>query len=208
MRGLGTAPRQLCDVKWEDWVHSFNRGYAVLKNTCEHIFVGGFSSGGILALINAARKQKAVQGLFCINSPIILANIKTRFLPAALAWNDLLDKFHISKGKLEYVVNPTESPDINYSLNYIKGLRQLDQMITECRKVLSQITIPTLVIQSNHDPVVDPKSAEIIYSKIQSTQKQFVSLERSRHVIVRQEGKEEVFEKIHAFIENVAKTLP
>lgn len=203
LKGMGTAPRQLADVTWENWVHAYERAYAAISNTCDKIIVGGFSSGGLLALLSAARKPHAAQGVFCINAPLILEDIKTRLVPASLAWNELLERFHISSGKLEFVDNEPENPEINYTLNYVKGLRELDHLISECRKNLEHVTDPALVISSKDDPVVNPKSADIIFSTICSEKKDLASMDFDRHVIVRREGCERVFEKVYEFIKSV-----
>ena len=74
LRGHGTAPEDLAERTWEDWYHSFNRGYAVIKSVTDHIIVGGFSTGGCLALLAAARKGIKVQAAFTVCAPLQVNN--------------------------------------------------------------------------------------------------------------------------------------
>lgn len=198
--GMGTAPRQLADVSWEDWVQCYDRAYAAVRNYCDNVFVGGFSAGGLLALLAAARRPHAVKGVFCINSPLALKDVRSHLAPLGLTWNELLDRFHISGGKFEFVDHHTENPQINYTVNYLKGLNELAHLMSQCRKMLTRVIAPALVIQGKNDPAIDPKSATIISSSIRSDKREIVNLESDGHVIVLKEGREKVFEIAHRFI--------
>jgi len=199
LKGHGTAPRQLVDVEWKDWLRSFDQGYAIMRQYCKEVIVGGFSSGSLLALLSAARKNGPIKGVFCINTPMVISDIRSRFVPSLVLWNDLLDKFNIEKGKFEYVDNPTESPGINYEKIHLNGVHELNKMINHCREKLNNITLPTCVVQGTEDPVVNPKSRELIIKNIQSEIKEEIAIETKRHVIIRKDGSEEVFEKILDF---------
>ncbi|MFH1625905.1 MAG: alpha/beta fold hydrolase [Pseudomonadota bacterium] len=201
LKGHGTSPYNLADVTWKEWYDSFNRGYAVLRNACEHVFIGGFSTGGTLALFAAANKGDKIAGLFTVNAPLQLKSIKTKLVGPIHFWNELLERFNIEEGRLEYVDNEPENPRINYTKNSIKGVRELGLLMERCRGVLDQISVPALVIQEKNDPVVDPRSASIIFDNITSKEKEFHTFEFSRHGILCQEGCEEVFVKIRQFVE-------
>jgi len=207
LRGHGTAPRHFQDISYQDWVHSFNRGYAIIKNSCKHIVCVGFSAGGLLSLLGAANKSNHVKAVFCINAALKLQDIKTHLVPTVVMWNELLDKFKIESGKYEYSENESESPDINYSQNYLKGVLELENLIDVCHDCLPKVTAPTLILQSEGDPVVNPSGAETIISKIGSSEKRLEMLDFQRHIIVRGEGRELVFEKILAFLKNVQAGL-
>ena len=63
LRGHGTSPEDLATRSWEDWYESLNRGYTVIKSYTDRIIVGGFSTGGALALL------AVVISFRCPNSP-------------------------------------------------------------------------------------------------------------------------------------------
>ncbi|MDY6853922.1 MAG: alpha/beta hydrolase [Thermodesulfobacteriota bacterium] len=205
LKGHGTSPYNLTDVTWKDWYDSFNRGYAILRNACEHVIIGGFSTGGTLALLAAANKGNKIAGLFTVNAPLQLKSIKTKLVGPIHFWNELLESLNIEDGKKEYVDNEPENPEINYTKNSIKGVRELGQLMDRCKDLLQYITVPTLVIQEKNDPVVDPRSASIILDSICSKEAEFYSFELNRHGILRKEGSEEVFIKIRGFIKRLIR---
>ena len=203
LRGHGTSPYNLADVTWKDWYDSFNMGYTVLRNACEHIVIGGFSTGGTLTLLAAANKEDKIAGLFTVNAPLHLKSIKTKLIGPIHFWNELLEKFNIEDGRLEYVDTQAENPEINYSKNSIKGLRELSLLMDKTRDSLYKVFAPALVIQEKNDPIVDPQSASIILDSISSKKKETYTSQFNRHVILRREGCEEVFVRIKEFIERV-----
>ena len=201
LRGHGTSPYNMADVTWEDWYDSVNRGYIVLRNACEHVVIGGFSTGGTLALLAAANKKDKIDGLFSVNAPMHLKSIKTKLVGPIHYWNELLDRFNVDEGKMEYVDNEPENPEINYTKNSIKGVRELGRLMDRCGDVLERISVPALVIQEKNDPVVDPRSASTILDNLSSKEKEFYTFEYGRHGILRRDGCEEVFIRIKEFVD-------
>lgn len=203
LKGHGTVPREIGSVKWEEWYDAYNRGVSIIANSCEKIVLAGFSTGGLLSLLAAARKREKVHGVVVINAALRLADIKARFVPAVTFWNDLLTNLGISGGKKEYVDSPPEFPDTNYTRNYLTGVLELEKLMKECEKSLPKIKAPALIVQGKNDPTVVPKSATIIHDKIISANKKLVELPFERHVIVRGPGKEQVFETVGTFIDEL-----
>ncbi len=200
IRGHGTSPRQLAEVSMEEWLLSVCHGYALLKNLCRRVVVGGFSGGGLLALVMAARKQPAPAGLFCINAALKLKDRKASFAGTVVRWNEFLGKLHIESGRREYLENKSESPEINYARIPVKAVAELGRLISECQRCLPEITCPSLILQGHEDPVVEPKSATIIHERISSTRKELEMLYATRHIIVRGEGAPLVFERVGRFL--------
>lgn len=208
LRGHGTAPENLAHVPWEEWVNAYLRGYAALSNCCAKVIVGGFSTGGLLALLTAAGNHPNIAGAFAINSPIKLQHICAGMAPAVNFWNELLDKFNIDGARLEYVDNVPENGHINYSKIYLKGIVELDKLFHHCQRRLRDVRIATAIIQSESDPTVNPRSAEKIYSLIRSPGKSLEYLDFDRHVIVQGPECRKVFEKIHYFIRRATYPHP
>ena len=203
LKGHGTAPINMKDVTWEDWYCSVQRGYAALQNICSKIILIGFSTGGLLSLLSCVRKNHASKKLFAvvsINSALKLRDLKARMVPGINIWNEMLEKLNIERGRLEYVDDVPENPQINYSRNYLKGVEQLDNLMHVCEKNLSKITTKALIIQGDKDPVVNPDSGKNIYDKIHSPEKYLAELNFANHVIVTAERKEEVFQVIRKFL--------
>lgn len=203
MKGHGTSPINIKDASFEDWYSSNQRGYAALQNICSKILLVGFSTGGLLSLLAASRKNigaKKLIGIVSINAALKLLDIKARMVPGINIWNELLEKLHIDKGRLEYVDDVPQNPHINYSRNYLKGVEQLENLMQICEKNLHKVNARTLIIQAKQDPVVNPVSGKIIYEKISSSEKFLSELNLSNHVIITSQNKEEVFEVIRDFL--------
>lgn len=205
LEGHGTAPHHLRDVKWEDWVHTYYRGYALVRNHCEDVIVGGFSTGGLLALMTAARAAEPVRGVFAINAPLKVQDIRSRFVGPAVMWNDLLQRFQKNNEEWEYVAHYPENPHINYVKNYLRGVLELQRLIGACREALGDVNGPALVLQSTQDPTVRPKSGQEIHDEIAGDQKTLEWIDSDRHVIVQGSGREAVFERIATFVAEVTE---
>jgi hypothetical protein len=70
LKGHGTSPYALRDQQLEDWYGSVQRGFAILKAYCRHIFVIGFSTGGALALNLASEQHAEIIGCVAVSVPI------------------------------------------------------------------------------------------------------------------------------------------
>ena len=76
LKGHGTLTQDLRDVKYSEWIDSMNRGYAAMRQVCKKIYLGGFSTGGLVALLSASRKTHPIEGIVCINSALELHDIR------------------------------------------------------------------------------------------------------------------------------------
>jgi esterase/lipase/1-acyl-sn-glycerol-3-phosphate acyltransferase len=204
LKGHGTAPINLKYTNWEDWYDSFFRGYRILKQKSSHIIAVGFSTGGLLALMLAASKKHKISAVISINAALKLNDIRVNLVPTVHYWNEFLTLLHSKKGKKEFIMDKPENPHINYSKNYLKGVKELSDLMEACNKELRNIEIPSLIIQATNDPVVNPKSGEIIYNKITSANKKLLTPTFNNHVIIRPK-QIKLFQDIKKFIDNHVK---
>ena len=205
LKGHGTSPIDQSNCGFEDWYDSLQIGYSALSMICEKIIMVGFSMGGLLTLLSASKKidNSKLLAIISINSPLQLNNYSAKFARGFELWNEILKKFDIHKGQLSYIDDHPENPNINYSRNYISSVVQLEKLMDECDKNLSLIKCPTLVIQGNNDPVVNPISGQNIYNKINSSLKFFSMLEFKNHVIIYCNDSQKVFDEIKKFFINL-----
>ncbi len=203
LRGHGTTPEDLSGRRWQDWNESVNRGYVVMKNSINDFAVAGFSTGAGLALLQAAQKGPKLKALVSISAPLRLQDIRASLTGAVSFFNTILKKFKIEKGKMEFVPNSPENPDINYSRNPINGTYELGKLMKHVEKNLPLVNIPALIIQATGDPVVNPQSADEIYSKISSLDKELIKIKSDRHGIVRGKELKEVADEMIAFLDRV-----
>lgn len=198
--GHGTAPDNLAEINWQDWLHTYLRGYACLRGICDHVVLGGFSTGGLIALLAAAEIGQPVDGIFSICAPSRLKDIRAAIAPAMHWWNDLLDKFNISKAQIEYVESAAENPHTNYCHIYVAGLVQLDKLMKGAMRALPRLQAPALIMHGSDDPTVDSRAADRIYRAIGSEDKKFEQVTADRHVIVAGKDCDDLYRHVTDFI--------
>jgi esterase/lipase len=200
IKGHGTAPEDLARTQWEEWYESLNRGYAVIKTLTDDIVVGGFSTGGCLSLLAAARKQKKIRAVFSINAPLQLRNYAVHLVPSVTAVNSFLGRFRKAGPSERFVENFPENEDVNYKRNPLAGVRELSEAMSAMERGLPDICVPTLIMQGSLDPVVDPSSGRLIFQQVGTKEKELVVLERDRHGIINGDGAEDVYDRVEYFL--------
>ncbi len=204
LKGHGTLPEDLRDVHYEAWIDSMNRGYAAMKQVCKKVYLGGFSTGGLVALVCASRKTCPIAGVVCINTALKLHDIRIDYAQSMHVVNNFLSLF---KADLEYIEHKADNPETNYSRLYVSTLAQLKGLMSETNKILKKIEAPLLVIQGDQDPVVLAKGAETIIAKTSSVHKELFIPKRDRHIIVQGKGREEIFKKVVSFMKKRKKVI-
>jgi esterase/lipase len=185
LRGHGTSPENLRISNWQEWYRSYLRGYAVMRQLCDEIVFGGFSTGGLVALLAAAGREDQLRACFSINPPIRLKDIKARMAPALHYCNTFFDACRLDAAAVRFIDNTPENPGTNYARVPVRTLHQLGQLMDEVRSKLPAIRVPTSVLCGMQDPTVKPVSSEIIYGALGSEHKRLVRLDCERHVIIR-----------------------
>ena len=199
VKGHGTAPEDLAETTYQQWVDSVDVGYAIMRNLCRRVVVGGFSNGAGLALDLAARTQGAA-GVFAICPPMRLQDISTRLVPAVDVWNRLMKRVRLEEARMMFVDNHPEFPDTNYVRNPISGVRELERLMDTVEPRLADITAPALVIQAQGDPVVHPKGSARVFQALGSEDKSHLVFNFNRHGIVRGPGSDKVHQAVWDFV--------
>jgi esterase/lipase len=199
LKGHGTSPEDLSIRTYHDWLRSIEAGYAIMSSICRRVVAGGFSTGGGLALHLAARVP-SMAGVFAVSAPMRLRDFTARFAPAVDLWNRLVNKTKSPGPKMEFVDNRPENPHINYVRNPVAGVREIERLMDDLEPRLSQITVPSLLLQASGDPVVDPKGSRKIFDMLGSVDKQFVLFNFNRHGILVGDDTAQVYHTISDFL--------
>ncbi|MSN27277.1 MAG: alpha/beta fold hydrolase [Geobacter sp.] len=202
LRGHGTSPEDLATRGGNDWIESVDIGYALMSAVCRRVVVGGFSFGGGLALDCAARIE-GVSGVFSVSPPFRLRDFSSRFAPAVTTWNKLMDSIHLDGVAKKYVEIVPEHPLINYVRIPVAALSEMEHFMKNLESRLSDIKVPTLVVQGIGDPVVDPEATALQFNRIGTKRKKYVSFDIGRHGILSGEGSAEVHATIGSFVERL-----
>ena len=195
-------PEDLRGTKYKEWYDSFDIGYAALSCVSQKIFVCGFSTGGLISLLKASNTKKKIDGVICINSAVSLEDIRLKYIvPTLNVINNFLALFNADYDTYE---SEPEHPEINYKKHYITSIGEWKKLVDLINERLQYVSVSTLIIQSDNDPIVDPKSAEIIYDTISSHKKEKYLAHSDKHVVTLDENvNQDIFEKITKFINSI-----
>lgn len=195
--GHGTCLEDLEPTVWKDWYSAVEDGVMLLRKSCSHVYIAGLSMGGLLAMKAAA--ELPVEKAAFLSAPVFLRDRRVPFV-----------------GLLRYFIRRIKKRRRTYDVpeQYLKGydeiptrpLPSLLSLIGLCKKeYLGKIKIPVLIIQSERDHTVNPKSAWYIYRRLKqvpAAQKEILWLADSGHIITLDTARERVFARCLAFFEN------
>jgi len=199
VKGHGTSPEDLAERSYKNWIESVDDGYAIIDSLCKRVVVGGFSNGAGLAL-DLADRVKNIEGVFAVCPPLRLQDFSTKFVPAVNVWNKLMNRVHLDDAKMEFVENNPENPHINYLRNPISGVRELVRLMDAVEPKLADIKVPALIVQSQGDPVVNPKGSKRIFELLGSKDKEYILFNFERHGILLGDGAKRVHKTVWDFI--------
>jgi esterase/lipase/1-acyl-sn-glycerol-3-phosphate acyltransferase len=199
LKGHGTSPDDLATRSYQDWMVSIDQGYAIISSICNRVVVGGFSTGAGLALDMAARVNE-VAGVFAVAAPLTLKDFSSKFAPAVDMWNRIMDKAYGVGPKMEFVENKPENPHINYLRNPISGVREIERLMDDLEPKLPDLKVPSLIVQSRRDPVVDPKGSRKIFELLGTEDKEYRLFNFDRHGILLGKGSQGVHKAIGDFV--------
>lgn len=184
LKGHGTSPYDLREKSWEDWYSSIRRAYRCMQAFADRVVLVGFSTGGALALKFAADQPDELLGIAAVSVPIRFKNSKMMFVPLMHGTNKVVRWFSSYEGIKPFLENNSEHPAINYRHMPIRGLYELRRLVSTLESRLADIHCPALIVQGDKDPVVDPKSANIIHKKLGADYKTLLLIESDRHGIL------------------------
>lgn len=176
LAGHGTSPDDLARVTWQEWVDSARDAYQELQRRCSRIALVGLSMGGALALYLAATDPPAA--VVTISAPVrvrpLLASatrVASKVMPVVPVLVRLVPR--------DPDVRPYWSP---YSRIPLVAAAQLEQLLTETRRVLPQVRAPLLVVQGRRDWIIPRDSAQEIVRLAAGAPATLLWLQRSGHV--------------------------
>lgn len=202
LKGHGTSPWDLRDRAWQDWMGSVERGFEIMSAHASGVCLIGVSLGGTLALRLAADAPPGLAGVTAISAPIKLRNKNLVFVPMIHGANKLAEWTASLEELVPFRLNDSEQPEINYRHIPIRALFELRRAIDDLNRNLHKVTCPIAVLQGSDDQVVDPKSAQIIYDKVATTEKVLHWVESRRHGLLN-ENSEETYRQIRSFLKSL-----
>lgn len=182
---------QLKGVRYQQWVKHAEQELEKLLETCEQVYVIGFSMGGIIASYLAVHYP--IKKLILLSAAAYYVNPKQLALDVADMVKDSF-KGRLAENELfvRYKRKIIETP--------IAATLQFQRLVSSVRPLLNKVNIPTLIAQGESDGVVPPKSAKYLYEHIGTPHKKLVFLKDSKHLICHCNEREKLFHEVVNFL--------
>jgi len=176
--GHGTNGRDFRESGWRDWLRCCTDAYADLRTQCARVHVVGFSLGGIIAVLIAAR--------FTVERLVLLA-------PALQTSNPLLPLAPLVGLVVSRVPWPlTGTPDLDdedsavlmreyWRWRYPAQAASLLRLKRMARRALPRVTADTLTVTGELDRSVPVSVLELIEARLGSERKTHVVIEGGAH---------------------------
>lgn len=192
LAGHGTDVVELKYTKWEEWYETANRSYNLLKDEFDCVYVGGMSTGSLLALKLA--REYDVCGIVAIGTPIFFQDWKARFAWIAKYF------FPYTEAQLKEEIKP-----YYYDKRPTAAVAELYEMARLMKDRISEIDEPVIIIHSLEDRTIKPESSSYLMEHIGSEDKKLVWIENSEHVIIKDRNRQYVFGLVSDFIKKLSQ---
>lgn len=184
---------ELRGVKHMEWLLHAEEALKDLLDTCEEVYVIGFSMGGLIASYLSVKYDinKLVllsAAAYYVNVKQLLKDIGNMFkegMQGNLIENELYNRY---KWKV------TQTP--------ILSTYEFRKVVRLARPLLTKVNTPTFIAQGENDGIVPPKAAKYIYETISSKEKDLFYSSKAKHLICHSEDNHELFDKIFQFLQS------
>ena len=199
LAGHGTKPDDLNGTNWKDWYNSAVAGLEYVKSwNTEYLLIAGISMGGAIALLLAS-EHEGIDGLILFAPGMKIDGLVPKLVP--------LLKYVIKDREVD-VVAVQEIYDVKrtkYAREPVWIYHELFKLQKQARKILSNVSIPTIVIQGTADKTINPKYGKLAYEGISSPDKQLFMIEGGEHVIPCHHTRAVAYPHAEKFISRITK---
>jgi carboxylesterase len=192
--GHNTHPKDANQFTWKDWVVSIEASYRELARNCDQVFLGGESTGGLLALYLGSYHPE-IAGLLTYAPALELT----------LRPIDVL-MLYLAAPFIPYIYKQQKEDDLpwkGYIVSPLKGTIQLLRLQRRVLPGLINIRRPILIVQGRLDNTVKPEVPGMIYNRVRSVIKEVHWLENSSHCVILDHELDQVAAITLQFIERV-----
>ncbi len=195
--GHGTDTADLAETGWDDWLTEAERALGAVQTRTPdgQVVVVGLSMGGALTTA-LAEGHPELAGIVLINTPVSA--------PAELA-SGIEEMLAGGIEVMDAIGGDIADPDADESQSGETPLRPLLTMIMageDVRSRLPEIQVPTLIITSRQDHVVNPEDSDVLAEQISGPVER-VWLEKSFHVATLDYDRAEVEHRTVEFVRRV-----
>ena len=210
--GHGERFEEIYTVKYQDWLDFAYNKFSELRAKYDKVFVSGLCLGAVLALAVGIKFRDEIDGVISLSTTLFLDGWR-------LPWYKFLIPVGLSTILRFYYCYPECEPhgiknqktrnvvkkllakgDVGMNDFPMTGIYELLKLSKFVIKNLKDFHSPILLIHSKEDDLTSVKSAEIVYNKISSEEKEKIILYDSYHMVLYDNEKEFVFNKALEFL--------
>jgi len=182
--GHGTTPRDLARQTWADWHGAVESASAALATkTGGPVFLVGFSLGALLGLSLAHARPERVVAQAALSAPLKPA-AHIRWSARLFRYSPLRPLLRLPrKRRDDEALGDLRLQNPSYDVVPMSGIVELVRRLPAIAAALPAIRVPTLVAHGAKDPTAEPAGGRAVYERLGATDKEWLLLERSLHVI-------------------------
>ncbi len=200
LRGHMTKAEDLIGVTWPDW---YADGEAALLDLCKQVdkaVVIGLSMGGLVALQLAMEHPDMVDSVVGVAAAVRMRNPLAPGNPLAFLQPLVVRLIKYWPMPAVYTDMSQAATDTNYRKVPMDAVASFLEQSALVERRLAEVKAPILIIQSHQDQIVKAETPRVIYDGVSSTEKRILWFEKSRHEMMRDLEREEVFKAIESFV--------
>lgn len=166
--GHGSRPGDLLDVRWQEWAEAYAFGVRTLTTRVDEVYLGGFSTGGTLA-IHYAMDHPDVRGLLLFSPALAVTP-----LARASCWLDTASGLF---SRLAWLgpKQPNDDP-YKYESFAANAACQIFRLTQEIAPVLDErpLSLPVFVAASADDATIDAGATQAFFTHVRHPRKHMI----------------------------------
>ncbi|KPL58287.1 alpha/beta hydrolase [Rossellomorea vietnamensis] len=184
---------ELKGIKHIEWIEHTESELKALLDTCDKVYVIGFSMGGLIASYLSVKYD--IDKLVLLSAAAYYINVKQLLKDIGNLIKEGIQG-NIMENELykRYKFKVTKTP--------ILSTYEFRKVVRIARPLLQKVSIPTFIAQGENDGIVPPKAAKYIYETISSKKKNLFYSPEAKHLICHSKDKHELFDKIYQFLQS------
>ena len=213
--GHGDKVDEIYTVKYQDWLDFGYSKFEELSEKYENVFISGLCMGAVLALALGIKYNNKIKGIISLSTTLFLDGWRLPwykcFMPIGLATilrfyysYPECDPHGIKNERTRAVIKKLlQKSEVGMNEFPMTGFYELMKLSKFVIKDLNKITSPTLLMHSKEDDLTSTKSANIVYDRISSKNKELIILNDSYHMVLYDNEKEYVFNTALKFLNSL-----
>jgi carboxylesterase len=198
LAGHGTSPEELTRIRgWRVWAGDVEAALRELQSRCEVVFVGGLSTGSLLALWLAVEHPE-IAGILAM-APAI--KLRSPLAPTTVVLRHVFKYSPLGPVGDDDLCDPEAINRIwCYDETPLWGAGEVYLLGHHVRRILHDIRQPVLIFQGRHDAQVAGQAPQMILDAVASTDKTLIWLDHSGHNLLADGERESVWAESYAWM--------